>query len=189
MSYKEIWDKRYSDGENSGRGSYGEHYEFKTNIINDILEKYNIKDVIDFGCGDGNMLRELEIGTYKGLDLSHVSIEICQKMYEEDSSKSFELYEIGKRPSIKAKMTMSLDVIYHIIDDAYFNDYMNCLIECTDEYILIYSTNYDDSDWNGHVRHREFEKYLKDQFERIEFIKNTLDCPADFYLYQKKIKK
>lgn len=186
MSYKQIWDKRYSDGNTSGRGSYGEHYEFKTRIINDFLEKYNIKNVIDFGCGDGNMLRELKFEKYKGLDLSDVSIEICQKMYEGDDSKSFELYEIGKRPSEKAELTMSLDVIYHIIDDAYLEDYMKCLIECTDKYILVYSTNYDDSNWEGHVRHREFEKHLKDGFEKIEFVKNILDCPADFYLYQKK---
>lgn len=186
MSYKQIWDKRYSEGGNSGRGSYGEHFDFKTRIVNDFISKYEIKSVIDLGCGDGNQIKDLKIEEYKGLDLSEVSIQVCTEMYENDKAKNFELYELGKRPAKKADSTMSLDVIYHLIDDQYFNDYINCLKECTDKYIIIYSTNYNDTNWQGHVRHREFENLLIDQFDRIEYVKNILDCPADFYLYKKK---
>lgn len=188
MSYKEIWDKRYSEGGNSGRGSYGEHYEFKTKVINGFIEKYNIKNVVDFGCGDGNQISNLLFEKYHGVDLSEVSVGLCRSLYADDATKSFGLYELGKKPEKKAELTMSLDVIYHLIDDSYFEDYMKCLIECTDKYILVYSTNFKDDTWEGHVRHREFDNMLQDEFERIEFIKNELDCPADFYFYQKRQK-
>jgi SAM-dependent methyltransferase len=186
MGYEEIWNKRYSSGDNSGRGSYGEHFSFKTRTINQLIEKYNIKSVIDFGCGDGNQIKELNFNKYKGYDLSKVSVEMCKRMYAEDAKKSFELYEFGKKPSEKAELTMSLDVVYHLIEDEYFEEYMSCLMGCTEKYILVYSTNYNSEEWSGHVKHREFETVLSKDFQRIEFVKNELDCPADFYLYCKK---
>lgn len=187
MKVKEYWDDRYRNGGNSGRGSYNEHYEFKTNIINNIIDKYNIKSITDFGCGDGNQIDGLKINKYFGLDISEESIKLCQNKFLVDNSKTFKMYE--NETSIESSdLTMSLDVIYHIFEDDLFEKYMDDLVKYSNEFILIYSSNFDDGEWYQHVRHRKFDVKLTSVAELIEYIPNILpDCSADFYLY--KIKK
>ena len=59
MKVKDTWEEHYNSGGNSGRGSYNEHFTFKTNVITNIINKYEIKSVTDFGCGDGNQILKL----------------------------------------------------------------------------------------------------------------------------------
>ena len=62
---------------------------------------------------------------------------------------------------------------------------MNDLIRYSNEYILIYSSNFDSTEWNQHVRHRQFDKKLTNVAVLVEHIANILpDCSADFYLYK-----
>ena len=185
--YEKVWDKHYSDGGNSGIGSYNEHFEYKTNIINDIIEKYQIKNIIDFGCGDGNQISNLNIEEYLGVDVSIEAVKICQTKYKDDLNKKFELYDETFKNKNKTDLTLSLDVIYHIILDESYYKYMNDLINSTNKYVLIYSSNFDDLNWESHVRHRQFDKQITQEFELIKKINNILpNCSADFYLYKKK---
>ena len=55
-SSSDFWEYRYKKGYDSGRGSYGKFAEIKSENINYFISKNNIKDVIEFGCGDGNQL-------------------------------------------------------------------------------------------------------------------------------------
>ena len=48
-----YWEKRYSTNGNSGIGSYDKDAESKSNYINDIIKKYNLKIINDYGHGDG----------------------------------------------------------------------------------------------------------------------------------------
>ena len=53
-SSREYWEQRYSMGGTSGAGSYDKLAEFKVEVINSFMKKYQISSVIEFGCGDGN---------------------------------------------------------------------------------------------------------------------------------------
>ena len=184
MKVKEYWNERYTNGGNSGRGSYNEHCVFKTNVINDIIEKYNIKSITDFGFGDGNQINGIKIDKYFGLDISKEAVKLCSDKYLNDNTKTFKVYDDETKLE-NGDLTMSLDVIYHIFEDDLFDKYMSDLIRYSNEYILIYSSNFDDVEWSHHVRHRQFDKKLTNVAILVEHITNILpDCSADFYLYK-----
>ncbi len=183
---KDHWDNHYKNNGNSGIGSYGELCEYKINIINDYIEKYNIKSIIDFGCGDGNQIKSINIKNYIGLDVSKESVHICTQKYSNDSTKKFFLYDQNVELNIEpADLTLSLDVIYHICNDSDYNKYMHDLSKNSKKYILIYSSNFDDNKWQSHVRHRKFTDKMENH-KLIDFIKNKSPISsADFYLFEK----
>ena len=76
---REYWEERYSQGGNSGAGSYGHLAEFKAEVINGFIEQHEIKNVIEWGCGDGNQLGLFRCEEYIGYDVSETAIEICCK--------------------------------------------------------------------------------------------------------------
>ena len=90
-----YWEKRYSNGGNSGAGSYGEVAKFKALTINKFLYDSKISNVIDFGCGDGAQLELLNINDYTGVDVSKTAIlrlqekYICKKNYKFKTLKEF----------------------------------------------------------------------------------------------------
>jgi hypothetical protein len=49
-----YWEERYSQGGNSGSGSYAKFAEFKAEVLNDLVQQNAIRSVIELGCGDGN---------------------------------------------------------------------------------------------------------------------------------------
>jgi hypothetical protein len=48
-----YWEERYASGGTSGKGSYGELVEFKAKVLNEFVLKKQVKNIIEFGCGDG----------------------------------------------------------------------------------------------------------------------------------------
>lgn len=81
MKSKDYWEKRYFKGGNSGQGSYGRLAEFKSKVINSYIKNNDIKYLVDFGCGDGNMTGLIDVEFYIGLDVSTASIARCSKKY------------------------------------------------------------------------------------------------------------
>jgi len=49
-----YWNHRYEQGGNSGSRSYNNLAYYKGKIINNFIEKNNIKSIIDYGVGDKN---------------------------------------------------------------------------------------------------------------------------------------
>ncbi len=49
-----YWNHRYEQGGNSGSRSYNNLAYYKGKIINNFIEKNNIKSIIDYGVGDEN---------------------------------------------------------------------------------------------------------------------------------------
>lgn len=194
-----YWEKRYAGGGNSGAGSYNNLAKFKANVINDFIKTNSIKNILEFGCGDGNNLALYDIEKYIGIDVSSKAIEICKTKFSNDQSKSFftlnEFTKIDKAYKT-AKLVLSLDVIYHLVEDNIFNDYMNNLFESSSKFIIIYSSNHNEI-LTSHVKHRNFtnwiEKYKKD-WRLKEYIKNIYPFDAkkpndtsfaDFYIYER----
>ena len=75
INSQRYWEERYYYGGNSGRGSYGEDARIKSNFLNDTVQNYNIENVIDIGCGDGNNLSYFNTMNYFGVDLSKTIIK------------------------------------------------------------------------------------------------------------------
>ena len=156
----EYWERRYSAGGNSGAGSYALFAEFKAEVLNGFVAKHKVKTVIEFGCGDGNQLILANYPAYLGLDISSTAITKCQAMFKTATNKSFSL--MSDYNGQKADLALSLDVIYHLIEDNVFEHYMRTLFDAAIRYVIIYASDSDDNrGYEGtHVRHRKFTNWI-----------------------------
>ena len=187
----DYWEDRYARGRNSGQGSFGNLAEFKAQILNDFVRKYQIENVIEYGCGDGNQLTLAIYPSYVGFDVSPTVIKKCQNIFALDSSKKFEL--ISNYNGKKAELTLSLDVIYHLVEDRVFSEYMDRVFSSSDKYVIIYSNDIEDcgSPNKSHVRSRKFSQWVLDNaksWKLKEVIKNKFpkESTADFFIYEKR---
>lgn len=176
---KEYWEKRYKSGKTSGVGSYGEIAKFKAKVINDFVNEYNIKSMIDFGCGDGNQLKYFDIHKYLGFDVSKQSIKMCINKFNEDPNKSFILYDTNyyfdNASFIKSDLVISLDVIYHLIEDDIYHLYMKNLFKASQMFVIIFSTNSNKQRNNQaiHIRNRKFTDWVKENCNEFQLFKKT----------------
>lgn len=189
-----YWIDRYKKGDNSGAGSYNKLAEFKGEVINSFVKKNKIKTIIEFGCGDGNQLRYFNFQSYLGYDISPEILQICLKLFNNDHTKKFKLLSDYRKEAVD--LTLSLDVIYHLIEDEIFNDYMRKLFESSNSYVIIYSSNNENNQGNApHVRNRKFTTWIKrnkPEFQLVKHIPNKYPYTgeeksssiADFYIFQ-----
>jgi hypothetical protein len=192
---KDYWISRYNTGGNSGPGSYNELAEYKANILNGFVLENDIESVIEFGSGDGNQLKYSNYPNYIGFDVSDKVIELCKNQFLEDQNKSFKL--VSEYTDESAELVISLDVIYHLIEDEIFEDYMHKLFSSSSRFVIIYSSNKDDQTGNilPHVMHRKFTDWVKNNindWELMEHIPNKIRFSgnantgsfADFYIFK-----
>lgn len=198
INSKEYWENRYKSGKNSGAGSYGRLAEFKANFINHFIIIHNIEEVVEFGCGDGNQLSLFKCKYYMGYDVSPTIILKCIERFSDDPSKCFMLFENYQNETYD--LSLSLDVIFHLVEDLVFEDYMQKLFNSSKEFVIIYSSNGDIKEsLAAHLKDRKFTDWIKTNrkdfvlFEKVNNpykYCNNLDDPkntsmSDFYIYKK----
>jgi hypothetical protein len=120
----------------------------------------------------------------------------CKTRFAGDLSKQFKLvsdYSID----VKADLSLSLDVIFHLVEDSLFDDYMKKLFDSSSRYIIIYSSDSEEYPNDSHVRHRRFSAWIHTNrpiwvlVRRIEsrypYDPNLPDQTSfsDFFIYQK----
>tara|TARA_R110002072_G_scaffold4788_8_gene33413 strand:- start:8 stop:583 length:576 start_codon:yes stop_codon:yes gene_type:complete len=186
----EIWDNRYKNNGNSGNGSYGLLAEFKAEIINNFIYENNIHDIIELGCGDGNQCSLFKIEHYLGLDISPAIINYCKNKFKNNSKYNFEIYNNDYLNNKKYELSLSLDVIYHILDDNEYKKYMKDLFNFSNKYVIIYSNNYKGHKV-GHMYTKNFTKDIEKWFNNYkikQIIKQKYpqQSSADFYIYEKQ---
>jgi SAM-dependent methyltransferase len=186
---KEFWETRYSLGGNSGQGSYGKFADFKANALNEFVRGKAILSVIEFGCGDGNQLSLSKYPKYIGLDVSPTAISLCREKFNQDKSKSFFLYNpscfVDRQNVFLADLCLSLDVIYHLVEDDVYHAYMDHLFSASKRFVIVYSSDMDQAGGAHarHVRHRNFSLRVKERFpgwKLLEKIKNPYPGRGDF---------
>jgi SAM-dependent methyltransferase len=177
-----YWEQRYAGGGTSGAGSYGRLARFKGAVVNELVEQSDIGSVIDLGCGDGHQLGLMNLPAYIGFDVSHTSLEMCRDRYRGDERKRFLPFD--DLPGHRADLTLSLDVVYHLVEDDVFERYMHGLFDSSRKLVLVYASD-PDSDLetaNNHVRHRAVTKWVagqRDDFELLGRIENAYPLQAD----------
>ncbi len=193
-----YWKSRYKSHGNSGAGSYNRLAEFKADVLNDFVASHQMRTVIEYGCGDGNQLKLAQYPSYVGFDVSPDAIDICQSIFLKDSTKLFKL--VNQYAGEKAELTLSLDVIYHLVEDSVFSTYMSRLFDSSTRYVVIYASNTDQQqpDQSPHVRHRCFSNWVethRGKWRLIQHIPNKYPFSgdeksgsfADFFIYEKQV--
>lgn len=196
---EKYWEDRYKSGGNSGAGSYNRLAKFKAEIINQFVSENKINSVIEWGCGDGNQLLLSNYNEYIGYDVSKEAIDICYRKYEGDKTKKF--IWCGEKNFVnefKADLTLSLDVIYHLVEDEVYRIYMDRLFYSSLKYVCIYSCDFDNN-FANHVRCRNFTDYIRTNYKKwnlIKYIPNKYPYDekkpddtswSEFFFYQKEV--
>jgi hypothetical protein len=199
----QYWDDRYRSGGNSGIGSYGQFAEFKAEILNQFVAEHHIESIIEFGCGDGNQLSLARYPRYIGVDVSLAAVEKCRRRYRKDTSKTFLL--TSEASNQRAELGLSLDVIFHLVEDEVFQRYMANLFAAAESHVILYTSNFSGEQLDvanahfskaKHVRHRAVLDHIAKKFPDWRLKQRIPNrCPynwqtdegsfADFFFFQK----
>lgn len=161
---RRYWEERYLADGTSGDGSVGRLAEFKAKVMNDLISTRRLASAIEFGCGDGDQLSLISYADYLGLDISPTAIQRCSTRFAGDTTKRFAVYDPSTWDSehqrCVADVSVSLDVIYHIVDDADFEQYMSHLCDAARRCVVIYSTDIENYIY-PHIRHRSVLNWMR----------------------------
>ena len=204
-----YWQTRYAAGGNSGVGSYGKFALFKADVLNGLFDELALGSAIEFGCGDGNQLRLLEIADYLGVDVSPEAVALCRAAFAGVPGRRFVLLATasnapGADPAHTyrgecADCALSLDVIYHLVEDAAFDAHMRMLFAAATRCVIVYSSNRDRDVADGlHVRHRRFTDWVASHAPAWQLLRHVPNAHpdtgdwrtgsfADFYVYVPRI--
>ncbi len=94
-----------------------------------------------------------------------------------------------------AQLTLSLDVIYHLIEDDVYFFYMERLFGSSERFVIIYSSNFD-APQRYHEKPRQFTKWVETNaphWKLMRHIPNRFPYSgngdtgsfSEFYIYQK----
>lgn len=195
-SSERYWEERYKTGGDSGAGSYGPFAEFKAEVLNRLVRERGVRSVIEFGCGDGNQLSLAEYPSYTGYDVSETALALCRTRFASDATKRFRA--MREYDGEQAELTLSLDVVYHLVEDEVFEGYMRTLFAAATRYVVILASDSEDVPMPpaAHVRHRHWTPWVARTFPEwrlAEHIKNPYPYTgdsrtgtfADFYVFER----
>lgn len=191
----DFWESRYQTGGNSGAGSYGRFAEFKAEVLNAFVAERGVQSVIEFGCGDGNQLRLARYPHYSGYDISERAVASCIEAFEGDRTKRFR--PMRAYDGEQAELALSLDVVYHLVEDGVFAEYMRTLFGAATRFVIVYSSNATSIPNSApHVRHRVFTEWVEANAPEWRLAKrvpnrypfrgdHTTGSFADFYIFER----
>ena len=193
FSSSRYWEDRYRAGGSSGAGSYGTKAEEKAAYLNGFVSSRGVSSVIEFGCGDGNQLRYAIYPRYLGFDVSESAVAGCVELFADDDTKAFHL--LDEYEGEVADLVLSLDVVYHLIEDKVFEEHMRLLFSASRRFVIVFSTNQDFPGIATHVRHREFTRWTDQHATAWRLIDEPSDTDrarrgdwgeptAGFYVYE-----
>ena len=200
LNSSEFWDGHYAAGGNSGTGSYGRLADFKAEVLNQIVADHGIQTTIELGCGDGHQLSLINYPRYLGLDTSPRAIELCRQKFAADEGKRFIAYRSGDPIPEQAEMAVSLDVVYHLLEDAVYEQYMRDLFSAATRLVIVYSSDTEEEAEWPEVRHRHFTGWVADHEpswklvrhipNRYPYVYGDVDSSwADFYIYERRVRR
>ena len=170
-SSSEYWEHRYAEGGTSGKGSFGKLAIYKATFLNRFAEINRVTSVAEFGSGDGNQAAHFRFKDYTGYDVSAAAVAKCQTQFSADHSKKF--FVLDDRTTISTvDLSLSLDVIYHLVEDNIFEQYMTRMLDASARYAIFYSSNKDvpASPAHPHLRHRRFTDWIRKHRPEFNFV-------------------
>ncbi len=168
---------------------------FKAEIVNAFVREHDVASVIEFGCGDGAQLTRADYPTYLAFDVADESVELCRSKFATDSTKEFR--NAATWDYERADLALSLDVIFHLIEDDVFHEYMRRLFLSAKRYVIVYSSNHESEHPAAHVKHRRFTDWVDiyhADFKLVRYAPNPYPLTADdqtesfadFFIFEKQ---
>ena len=186
-----FWEKRYASGDTSGSGSYGVLAEYKAAVLNKFVEQEHVELIVEFGFGDGNQLSMAKYPQYFGLDVSPSVFAATKTRFVNDTTKHFAIYDGRPVPGLTADLVVSLDVLYHLIEQRVYVNYLVSLFEASSRFVIIYACDENRPQHGSHVLFRRFTDDVKFLYRDLWTLDTVLDnphatlTPAKFYVFKR----
>mgnify|MGYP005849048971 CR=1 FL=1 len=155
-----YWESRYKNQGTSGAGSYGRLAQYKADVINKLAKDQNITQALEFGSGDGNQCSLFSFTKYTGVDVSWEVINRCRDRFSEVPEWLFYHISEPEVKTIQSPLVLSLDVIFHLVEDDIFDKYMHQIFRSSTQFALIYSSDSESPNSAKHVRHRKYSDWI-----------------------------
>ncbi len=157
-----YWERRYAGGGDSGEGSRGPNATAKAAYLDALTEATPpISSVIDWGCGDGQVLEALEYsGAYVGVDLSTTIIERNRARFPGRRFEHADDIPDGR----VAELAISSDVLHHFTDDADFLAYLDRVFGSASSAVAIFATDHDAGQTAFHCLWRHWTPIVAERY-------------------------
>lgn len=182
-----YWNQRYLQGRTSGEGSEGDRAIVKAKYINELIYDKGIYTIADWGAGDGHVLSMVTLETdYLGIDISRVAIDRLRREWHGVPRRKFLTLDEARGVEIDVDLAMSLDVIFHCIDQPTYEEHLRRLFGSSHRFVLIHSLDKDRGRTARHVRWRHFTPDVARIAPEWVLMEQTAG-PSEigFYLYRK----
>ena len=180
-----YWNKRYRRGKNSGAGSRGQWGDHKVDYVNRLIMGQKVDTLIDWGCGDGMLASRFQVAHYVGLDVSPFALGLCARACGFRPGWGWCLYDGFDSPWYlpPADLALSLDVIFHLVDDAMYYRHLELLFTSA-PLVAVHSSNRDEHG-HPHVRHREFTRDIPSGWSLVEKARDKRPEGISMWLFKK----
>lgn len=178
-----YWDRRYREGRDSGAGSRGETGRAKAEHVNAVIAREDVRSVIDWGCGDGQVLAHITSNIdYVGVDVSPTILESVSRQHP---GRRFYLDDA---PGVVCDLALSMDVLFHFPEDGPYLAYLDRLFRSAGRLVLIYATDHDGGQTARHVRWRHWTPDVAARFPDWQLAELHPDpTQPGFYLYRRTV--
>jgi SAM-dependent methyltransferase len=135
-----FWENRYATNPllGSGLGSRGKNLDYQKLVLSKILSKYKPSSILDVGCGDLEVVKNLDYrGRYTGVDISPTIIKRDSKCKPDWVFIPGDFLEIRSQKALNAELVICLDVLIHEHSYEKYREFLQALIETSGKLCLV----------------------------------------------------
>ena len=172
-----FWNLRYAlfPELGSGVGSRGEVLEYKKQLVKNITYPFQTLEIIDVGCGDLELMKDMHFNKYTGLDVSDESLKIGKSKRPD---WNFVHGSIASDEIKEADLVMCFDVLIHQGSQKDFEDTVKGIVDKARKRVIIGAYN-NTPEFSSHITYyynsiqEEISKYGK--FNEIAIVGSYRD--------------
>ena len=122
-------------------------------------------------------------------------MEHCRRLFAHDPTKRFE--QVDRYQDESAELALSIDVVYHLVEDAVFQQHMRLVFDAARRFAIVYSSDVDlGVESVSHVRHRQFTDWVRanrPDFRLVQRVADTTVTPnspsptAEFFVFERSL--
>jgi 2-polyprenyl-3-methyl-5-hydroxy-6-metoxy-1,4-benzoquinol methylase len=115
FSNQAFWNQRYVENPElgSGVGSRGNNALYKRAIVKEFLRGFSPTSVLDIGCGDHEVLKDLALPGYIGVDVSPVVIQLNTAKFPDRRFALLDFTHLEEVGGLLSDATLCMEVIIH----------------------------------------------------------------------------
>ena len=176
---KEWWELWYKKDMCSGAGSRGKNAIRKINVINYLINAYNLHSILDLGCGELYWAKNLNIEKYEGIDISDNVIKFAKTIKPEwrNNLKTMDICNYNTNSTFD--LVLLMDVLLHQPDEEMFNIILDKGIQFSNKFVYFSAVG---PEKNGSIYY-SIEEY-ENEYKIYDFHLSP-DRKLHFYLLDK----